>query len=76
MFSVSPEHLFAETQVEADTLGSTLLIRRGDGGELAVPGLAALIPAGDLKGEMPILMAVLQIVWFTSSVGKVLQKTN
>lgn len=44
----TPEHFVVETQVEADALSTALFIRGGDGGELAVPRLTALVPTGHL----------------------------
>lgn len=45
------QHLGVEAQVEAHALGSALFVAGGDGAELAVPGLAAPVPALNLGGE-------------------------
>lgn len=45
------QHLGVEAEVEAHTFSAAFFVARGDGAELAVPGLPAPVPALNLGGE-------------------------
>lgn len=55
----SPEYFLVKTHVDAHTLCPALLIAGGDGGELAVPGLAFLVPASDLQDRRATLLEII-----------------
>lgn len=45
------QHLRVEAEVEAHAFSPAFFVARGDGAELAVPGLSAPVPALNLGGE-------------------------